>query len=183
MNYTDSLDKKSSSLRLWLNKLECLSNGLYYKHVTIINYDASVISKWSFKLIDDPRVVIYNRHRFIIQATGQAFSPNLNIGKCWKKFYIIAFFLFSLFKIYQPSFILTGKARNLPLAHKVMYNLNDSAFTLKFNICLKRLARENTLAFSFSLSDKECLSATLSPEACIIKRFYCRTTPFLSVVS
>ncbi len=45
------------------------SSGLYYKHVMIVNDDASVISKWSFKLIDDPRAVIYDCHRFIIQAT------------------------------------------------------------------------------------------------------------------
>ncbi len=48
-----------------------LTCGLYYKHVTIVNDDSSVIiSKWSFKLIDNPRVVIYDRNRFIIQATG-----------------------------------------------------------------------------------------------------------------
>ncbi len=43
--------------------------GFYYKHVTIVNDDSSVINKWSFKLIDDPRVVTYDRHKFIIQAT------------------------------------------------------------------------------------------------------------------
>ncbi len=46
------------------------SCGLYYKHLTIVNNDSSVISKWNFKLIDNPRVVIYDHHRFIIQATG-----------------------------------------------------------------------------------------------------------------
>ncbi len=45
-------------------------SGLYYEHMTIVNDDSSVISKWSFKLIDDPIVVIYERHRFIIQATA-----------------------------------------------------------------------------------------------------------------
>jgi len=44
--------------------------GLYYKHVTIVNDNSSVISKRSFKLIDDPKVVNYNHQRFIIQATG-----------------------------------------------------------------------------------------------------------------
>ncbi len=43
---------------------------LYYKHITIVNDDYIVISKWSFKLTDDARVIIYNRNRFIIQATG-----------------------------------------------------------------------------------------------------------------
>ncbi len=43
-------------------------SGLYYKHVTIINDDSS-ISKLSFKLIDDARVVIYDCNKFILQAT------------------------------------------------------------------------------------------------------------------
>ncbi len=42
----------------------------HYKHVTIINDDSSGIIKWSFKLIDAARGVIYDRHMFIMQATG-----------------------------------------------------------------------------------------------------------------
>ncbi len=42
--------------------------GLYYKHVTIVNDDSSVISKWSFKLIDDTRLIIYDHNMFLIQA-------------------------------------------------------------------------------------------------------------------
>jgi hypothetical protein len=38
--------------------------------VTIVNDDPSVVNKRSFKLIDDARVVIYDRNRFIIPATG-----------------------------------------------------------------------------------------------------------------
>jgi len=45
---------------------------LNYKHVTIVNDNCSVISKGSFKLIDDPRVIIYDRHRFLIQASESA---------------------------------------------------------------------------------------------------------------
>jgi hypothetical protein len=45
--------------------------GLYYKHVTIVNDNSSIINKRSFKLIDDARVIIYDRNRFIIRATGQ----------------------------------------------------------------------------------------------------------------
>jgi hypothetical protein len=41
----------------------------YYKNVTIINDDSSVISKRSFKLIDDARVIIYDHNMFIIPAT------------------------------------------------------------------------------------------------------------------
>ncbi len=50
--------------------------GLYYKHVMIVNDDSSIVSKWGFKLIDDPRVIIYDRHRFIIQATGKFGTPS-----------------------------------------------------------------------------------------------------------
>ncbi len=46
-----------------------VSSGLYYKHLTIVNYDSSVINKGSFKLIYDARVVIYNCNWLIIQAT------------------------------------------------------------------------------------------------------------------
>jgi len=48
----------------------------------IINDDSSIISKWSFKLINDPRAVIYDCNRFIIQATGEVpFIPtNIRLG-------------------------------------------------------------------------------------------------------
>jgi hypothetical protein len=56
-------------------------SGLYYKHMTIVNDDSSVVSEQSFQLIDDARGVIYDRHMFIIQATGlnEPISP-VNIG-------------------------------------------------------------------------------------------------------
>ncbi len=41
-----------------------------YKHVTTINDNYSIINKWSFQFITDARVVINERNRFIIQATG-----------------------------------------------------------------------------------------------------------------
>ncbi len=43
--------------------------GRYCKQVTIVNGNSNIASKWSFKLIDDPRVVIYDGHGFTIQAT------------------------------------------------------------------------------------------------------------------
>jgi len=45
--------------------------GLYYNPVTIVIDDSSVISKWSFMFIDDPRVVIYDRNMFMTQATDR----------------------------------------------------------------------------------------------------------------
>jgi hypothetical protein len=44
--------------------------GLYYKHTTIVNYTSSIIIKLEALLTEDARVVIYNRHVFILQATG-----------------------------------------------------------------------------------------------------------------
>jgi hypothetical protein len=55
--------------------------GLYYKNATIVNDDSSIVSKGSLKLIDDPRVIIYDHNKFIIKATGVSiiklfFPPN-----------------------------------------------------------------------------------------------------------
>jgi hypothetical protein len=45
-------------------------SGLYYKHMTIVNYTSSIDSKLEALLTDDTRVIIYDRHMFIVQATG-----------------------------------------------------------------------------------------------------------------
>ena len=42
--------------------------GLYYKHTTIVNYASSVVNKLEALLTDDARVVIYDRHVFIVQG-------------------------------------------------------------------------------------------------------------------
>jgi hypothetical protein len=52
---------------------ECLSSGLYYKHMTIVNYASSIVNKLEALLTDDARVIIYNHHVFIVQATGVDF--------------------------------------------------------------------------------------------------------------
>ena len=46
------------------------TSGLYYKHMTIVIDDSSIVIKWSFKLIDTARGIIYDFHMFIVQATG-----------------------------------------------------------------------------------------------------------------
>ncbi len=48
------------------------SSGLYYKHIMIVNYDSSVVNKLGTSLPIDARVIIYDRHMFIVQATEQA---------------------------------------------------------------------------------------------------------------
>ncbi len=45
-------------------------SGLYYKPMTIVNDDSRVINKLEASLTDDARVIIYDCHMFIVQATG-----------------------------------------------------------------------------------------------------------------
>ncbi len=52
----------------------------------IVFDDFRVINKLEASLVDDARVIIYNRHMFIVQATGKAglywqpsFFPNLSM--------------------------------------------------------------------------------------------------------
>ncbi len=59
-------------------------SGLYYKHVMIVNYASSGVNKLKASLNDDARVIIYHRHMFIVQATGDnilklSFSPLVQI--------------------------------------------------------------------------------------------------------
>ncbi len=42
--------------------------------MTNINDDSRVVNKLEASLTDDARVIIYDRHMFIVQATGWAFS-------------------------------------------------------------------------------------------------------------
>ena len=42
--------------------------GLHYKYTMIINYASSIINKLEALLPDDARVIIYDRHVFIVQA-------------------------------------------------------------------------------------------------------------------
>ncbi len=44
--------------------------GLYYKHITIVNDDSSIINWWHLSLTYDARVVFYDINMFIIQATA-----------------------------------------------------------------------------------------------------------------
>ncbi len=47
-----------------------LISGLYYKPIKIVNDDSRVVNKLETSLTDDARVIIYDRHMFIVQATG-----------------------------------------------------------------------------------------------------------------
>ncbi len=47
-------------------------SGLYYKPITIVNDDSSVINKLEASVIDNARVIIYDHHVFIVKATDEA---------------------------------------------------------------------------------------------------------------
>jgi len=44
--------------------------GLYYKPITIVNDDSSIVNELETSLIDDALVIIYDHHMFIVQATN-----------------------------------------------------------------------------------------------------------------
>jgi hypothetical protein len=50
-------------------------SGLYYKHITIVNYDSSIVNRFGASLTENARGVIYNHHMFIVQATGGSMGP------------------------------------------------------------------------------------------------------------
>ena len=62
--------------------------GLYYKHSTIVNYTSSIVNKLEALLTDNARVVIYDRHVFIVQATSllwQSLNTLAYFGKALMK--------------------------------------------------------------------------------------------------
>ncbi len=56
--------------KIGLDFIKTLISGLYYKPMTIVNDDSRVINKLETSLTDDARVIIYNHHMVIAQATG-----------------------------------------------------------------------------------------------------------------
>ena len=50
-----------------------MTSGLYYKHITIVNYDSSVVTKFGVHLLTMLRVVLYDYHMFTLQANDSNF--------------------------------------------------------------------------------------------------------------
>ncbi len=50
--------------------------GLYYKPVMIVNNDSKVVNKLEASLTDDARVVIYDRHMFIVKPAVAGATAN-----------------------------------------------------------------------------------------------------------
>ncbi len=46
------------------------SCGVYHKHITIVNDESYIINRFLASLTDATRVIIYDCHMFIVQATG-----------------------------------------------------------------------------------------------------------------
>ena len=65
--------------------LDSVSSGLYYKHMTIVNDDSSIVSEQRFLLIDDARGVIYDCRMFIIQATDLSMDKHSSLFPGGKK--------------------------------------------------------------------------------------------------
>ncbi len=67
-----------------------MANGLYYKPITIINDDSSIVNKLETSVTDNARVIIYDRHMFIVQATGlnnvipNGWEPTSCLGQVYK---------------------------------------------------------------------------------------------------
>jgi hypothetical protein len=63
----------NSTIRVWCRLALAhdvfSGSGLYYKPMMIVNDDSRVINKLETSLTDEARVVIYDRHVFIAQAT------------------------------------------------------------------------------------------------------------------
>ncbi len=51
--------------------------GLYYKPITIVNDDSSIVNKLETSLIDNARVIIYDRHMFIVLATVPIYMESI----------------------------------------------------------------------------------------------------------
>jgi len=59
---------------------------MYYKPIMIVNGDSSIVNKLETSVIDDARVVIYDRHMFIVQASSSHclktfFSSSLTVNQ------------------------------------------------------------------------------------------------------
>ncbi len=58
--------------------------------MTIVNDDARIVNKLDASLIDDARVIIYDHHMFIVQATD--LIGHLSLAKAYFKFHKIGLF-------------------------------------------------------------------------------------------
>jgi len=53
-------------------------SGLYYKHSTIVNDDSSIVNEIETSLTDGARVINYDHHMFMVQATSRSCRQPVN---------------------------------------------------------------------------------------------------------
>jgi len=76
--------------------------GLHYKHMMIVSYASSIINKLEALLTDHARVVIYDHHVFIVQATGLKSDRKIIVGSLQFLNYFAEKWL-HLYKIHNDS--------------------------------------------------------------------------------
>jgi hypothetical protein len=81
----------------------------------IVNDDPRVISKLEASLTDEARVIIYNRHMFIVQATDRRFVSISFRGL--GQIFILSFFLFKNFLFQAVSVFPSKFVLNLTSVH------------------------------------------------------------------
>ncbi len=109
----------------WMTPCFTYFSGLYYKPITIINDDSSVIDKLETSLIDNAWVVIYDHHMFILQATGVC-----NLIMCINislHFHVIFFNL---------KFLLKADICDVTFSHKIFEFSPFLGFTLYLSLYL-----------------------------------------------
>ncbi len=76
-NFLRTILKKKKKFKInRINKLSVsATSGIYYKPMMIVNDDSRVVNKLEASLTDDTRVVLYDCHMFIVQATGGSMDP------------------------------------------------------------------------------------------------------------
>jgi hypothetical protein len=68
MNTTTSkVENSAQVLSSQLKFVHATNSSLYYKHITIVNDDSSIINKFGATFTDEARVVIYDCQMFIVQ--------------------------------------------------------------------------------------------------------------------
>jgi hypothetical protein len=71
------------SFKGWVGYTTTYQNcGLCYKPMMILNDDSRIVNKFEASLTDDARVIIYDRHMFIVQATGSDFVVSISQWPC-----------------------------------------------------------------------------------------------------
>jgi hypothetical protein len=66
----ESMESGTAKGSLASNGLSLNTCGLYYKPMMVVKDNSGVINKLEASLTDNTRVIIYDCHMFIVQATG-----------------------------------------------------------------------------------------------------------------